>query len=374
MENKVYWSKDLIGNLFIQNPYSTFNFLCVLHYIYMSSLFTQLVSDKTLKFVPADSCDVNEIISILLDANLPIHTEAYGEKVEEILRIQYEFNNPGTFIVKDEEKNIGIFKIHLPRSKVGKTISVSALFKKLGFTKGMRAILLMSNWDEYKLKVGETYIEYIGVRDEFKENGYEAAILNKCIQLATEHDSKYITVFSPENTNYNTILENVGFKKRRNVKSPIAKLYGVTSLWNRYRYTIENVSPTIKDAIYTLKRKYEYREARSALQLSLWLLVVPIVGGILAFIRNFNLAATFWALLFLFHVIGIIIVYNEKWNAGKYIISAVMIAEAGNMTLRIISTNNWYDRTWLLMLALLDLWIAFMILRISKHVDDKIIL
>ncbi len=326
------------------------------------------MSSNEIIFVPASECDANDLVDTLVQSDLAILKESYKDNVEKILSIQYKYNNPGTYVLKNVDEIIGMIKIHLPRSKVGKTVSISTLIGNLGFKDGIRATLLMSNWDEYKLRVGEAYIEYIAIKQQFKNKGYEKIIIEEAIKLAMENDAKYITIFSPEKKD--ELLEEMEFKFKRNVYSPVAKLYGVNSKWLKYHYTIKKLTPNIQEVVEVVKRRYKYREARSALQLSIWLLLVPIVGGILAYVRGFPLATAFWIGLLIFHIIGIAVIYYEKSLLGKYLISIVMLIEAGNMALRTLNTEVWFDRGWLLLIVLIDIWIAFVILRVSNYIEE----
>ncbi|MCY3410198.1 MAG: GNAT family N-acetyltransferase [Candidatus Heimdallarchaeota archaeon] len=329
------------------------------------------MSDDQIQVCNASMCNSDDIVDALIASELPIIQEAYGENARKILEMQYKLNNPGTYVLRKGEKIIGLMKLHLPGSRVGQTVSISSLMRRLGPIGGLKATLLMSNWDEYKLSYGEAYIEYLAIIKEYHNQGYEVKLLDKAKELAIDWGASYITIFNPIGDERKDILEKYGFFRNRSISSPIAKLYGVTSKWDKYRYRIDKITPNIKQAYLTVRRRFEYREARSALQLSLWLLIVPIVGGSFAFVRNFPLAVLWWVILFLAHIAGVFVIYYEKSMFGKWLISAVMVLEAGNFVMRMINTDVWFDRGWLLLVAFIDLWIAFIILRISNNPDAK---
>ena len=113
------------------------------------------------KAVPSD---VSGIVDVLIDDNpFLVDSIFYGgiENTRNVLQNHYIDHLSGVYVLTEAELVIGVMKIHLPGVKMDKTISLPKLVRTLGIRKGIRALLLGSNWDEYKLSSGEAYIEIL---------------------------------------------------------------------------------------------------------------------------------------------------------------------------------------------------------------------
>ncbi len=327
---------------------------------------------------PAKAEDAEGIARVLLNSNSRLFDAVYKdvhEQATELLIEQFRKYNQGVHVLQEGAEIIGVMKIHIPGVKMGKTISVISLIKKLGLLKAIRAALLLSNWDEYKLSPGEAYIEFLEVRNDWKRYGCEATLIERAKSLAKETNATYLTKFTCiRDYMSKTQLERMEFDMRKKIHSPIAKLYGETGTWRKYTFTLVDGPITVKefvvDKIQIMKSKWQERrrESLAALKMSAIMSSIPIVGGILAYTRGYPYASFAWGILLIFHLTGGILILRDFY-VGKYIIGIAMISESINLLARAINTTVWMDRGWLLPVAMINIWVLITLLKSPSDQD-----
>jgi ribosomal protein S18 acetylase RimI-like enzyme len=286
----------------------------------------------------------------------------------EVLRKQFAKHFEGVYVLTEGDIVIGAMKLHLPGKKIGKTLSLWPLIKILGIRKGIRAMLLLAPWDEYRLSPGESYLEFMYIDEEWQGFGGGKLLVEKAKVLATNSNAKYLSLFVA-NRNYRArgLYEQSNFIPRRRMYSVVAKFLCTTHKWRKYTYTLIDGPITVKEfvqdkianakQVWLLKR----RKVLAATRLTLALTVVPIVAGLYAYYRGYPLAALFWVIITSFHLIGAKM-YNEGSVLGRVTLAAALIPEGINILIRSIQTNSWFDRGWLLPLSLIDIWIVFVVI------------
>ncbi|OLS19997.1 MAG: hypothetical protein HeimC2_39280, partial [Candidatus Heimdallarchaeota archaeon LC_2] len=157
----------------------------------------------------------------------------------EVIRQQFHKYYEGVYVLTEGDQTIGAMKLHLPGKKAGNTLSLRALIKILGIKKGIRAMLLLSNWDEYKLHRGEAYLEFMYVAPQWQGFGGGKMLIRKANELARQAGAKYLTLFTAaHNYRARNLYEQSGFITRRKIRSPIAKIYHTNSVWVKQTYTL----------------------------------------------------------------------------------------------------------------------------------------
>lgn len=329
----------------------------------------------------AKAGDAGAIANVLMNCDSNLIKSVYThnpEGVQILLTKQYSKNFQGILVLQEGEAIIGVMKLHLPGTKMGKTLSILDLMRTLGILKGIRALLLLSNWDEYKLSSGEAYIEFLHVHNDWKGLGCEKILLENAKVLASNSKATYLSRFIPLR-HYKEIshYEKEEFDARRKIHSPIAKLFKTTSSWRKYTFTLINGPITVKEylveKVTVMKRRWQVRkrESRAALKISLIMIVIPIVGGLFAYFRGFYPASIGWGILVLLHILGGILAFRENFLA-KYIIGTAMVSESLNLIGRAVMTDSWFDRGWLLPLAMINLWVLDSLLRTPHPKEMKI--
>lgn len=316
--------------------------------------------------------DSRAVARVLMNSDSRFFNSVYRDtklNAELLLEDQYRKHFLGLYVLQEGEEIIGVMKLHLPGREMAKTVSLSALMRRLGILKGIRATLLLSNWDEYKLSPGEAYIEFLEVSNEWKGCGAESIMYEHAQQLALDagatHISKYICI---RDYKQKALLDKFEFTMRKKIHSPIAKLYGETGTWRKYTFTLINGPITIKEymveKIDKMRNRWQMRrrESIAALRVSIIMITIPSVGGILAYDRGYPIAATGWAILFVFHIIGGLLTFRE-YVSGKYVIAIAMISESVNLVYRAISTDVWMDRGWLIPIAFTNIWVLMSVIR-----------
>ncbi|MCE7734219.1 MAG: GNAT family N-acetyltransferase [Candidatus Heimdallarchaeota archaeon] len=293
----------------------------------------------------------------------------------EVISQQFKKHYQGVYVLTEGETLIGAMKLHLPGKKGGNTLSLRSLIKILGIKKGIRAMLLLSNWDEYKLHRGESYLEFIYVDPEWQNCGGGKMLLRRATELATLSGAKYLTLFTAKyNFKARNLYERVGFITRRKIRSPIAKLLRTNSVWMKQTYTLIDGPITVKeyvqDKLQIAKGKWESRreEVIAATKLTLALTIVPIVGGTLAYVRGYPLAVLFWIIIGVLHLLGAFLMLHDS-AIGRISIIAAMIPEVINIMNRSVNASSWFDRSWLLPLALINLWILVVVVSFSDKIS-----
>ncbi|MFV2015526.1 MAG: hypothetical protein ACC656_08880, partial [Candidatus Heimdallarchaeota archaeon] len=97
-------------------------------------------------------------------------------------------------------------------------------------------------------------------------------------------------------------------------------------------------------------------EVIAAAKLTMALTIVPIVGGTLAYVRGYPLAVLFWLIIGILHLLGAFLMLQDS-SIGRISIIAAMVPEVINIMNRSVNANSWFDRSWLLPLALVNFWI-----------------
>ncbi|MCY3412625.1 MAG: GNAT family N-acetyltransferase [Candidatus Heimdallarchaeota archaeon] len=321
--------------------------------------------------------DALAITDVHLTSNSELIHSVYRDSpgARKLLENQYRKYPQGVYVLSEGEDIIGVMKLHLPGVKMGKTVSILDLILNLGLFKGVRAVLLLSNWDEYKLSPGEAYIEFMRIKDEWQGSGGEQYLYERAKQLALQAGASYVTQYVGIR-DYSSMarMEKQGFVSRRKIHSPIAKLYRETGTWRKYTYTVIDGPITVKEFIVekvqTMKIRWNERQRESiaALRVSVVMSIIPIVGGSLAYERGYPQAAMGWLILLCFHISGGLLSYREIF-IGKYLIGVSMISEAINMIGRAMNTTVWFDRGWLIPLALSNLWVLVTMLNTPSKND-----
>ena len=184
-------------------------------------------------FRPARAEDAESIASVMLGSNSDYIDSIFRnckQRAHNLLKDQYSKNLAGIYVLTDETSVIGVMKLHLPGIKMGKTISIRSLVSSLGILKGIRALLLMSNWDEYKISPGEAYIEFLHVLDEYKRSGCQKILFERAELLGREYSATHLSIYVPMRAYRDMgIVETYGFDMRGKIRSPIAKLFKVNN-------------------------------------------------------------------------------------------------------------------------------------------------
>jgi ribosomal protein S18 acetylase RimI-like enzyme len=293
-----------------------------------------------------------------------------------VLRKQYLKHYEGVYVLTEGEQIIGAMKLHLPGRKVGKTLSLWSFIKILGLRKGIRAMMLLAPWDEYRLSHGEAYLEFMYIDNEWQGFGGGKLLANKAKLLATESGAKYLSLFvAHRNYKARGMYENSGFVPRRKIYSVIAKLFGTTHKWRKYTYSCIDGPITVKeyviDKIDNVKQVWRKKrlEVIAATRLTLLLSIVPLVAGLYAYFRGYPMAALGWGIVLTFHLLGAKM-YRNGSVIGRIGIAAALIPEGINILLRSIQTNSWFDRGWLLPLSLIDMWIVYVVITSPYNIRE----
>jgi hypothetical protein len=97
---------------------------------------------------------------------------------------------------------------------------------------------------------------------------------------------------------------------------------------------------------------------------------VPIVGGTLAYVRGYHLAVLFWVIIGILHLLGAFLMLHDS-SIGRISIMAAMVPEVINIMNRSVNTESWFHRSWLLPLALINLWILIVVASYSDHITTR---
>lgn len=323
---------------------------------------------------PARIADAADIAWLQINTDSEKVSGVFKDNVKgafEVLENQYSKHHEGVFVLTEEERIIGVMKLHLPGRNTGKTLSLRSLISILGFRKGIRAALLLSTWDEYRLSAGESYLEYLYVDTEWQGYGGGKLLVNKAIELSRDSEAKYLSLFTSKyNYRAQGLYESFGFVTRRKMYSPIAKILGANSAWVKQTFTLINGPITVKeyvqDKIKTAKQIWRGKRADvvAAIRLTVALTIIPIIAGIYAFSRGYPLAVLFWIIVGTFHLIGAKLIMNGS-SLGKFGILIAMLPEGINILNRSVNAESWFDRGYLLPLAFLNIWILFVIFSYS---------
>lgn len=330
---------------------------------------------------PARPDDAKDIARLQITTDSEKMSGVFKDNVDgafKVLTEQFTKYFDGVYVLTEGEIIIGAMKLHLPGNKVGNTLSLSSLIKILGIKKGIRAMLLLSNWDEYKLNTGESYLEFLYIDPEWQGMGGGKLMVRRATELATQSGAKYLTLFTATN-NYKAkgLYESLGFITRRKIRSPIAKLLRTNSSWVRQTYTLIDGPITVKEYVQDklqmarLRWQERRKEVLAATRLTIALTIVPVVGGTLAYIRGYPLAVLFWILVGIFHLLSALLITSGS-PLGKYVIIAAMGPEGVNMMNRSVNSQSWFNRSFYLPVALINLWILFVVISYPNKLEKEL--
>ncbi|RMG28285.1 MAG: hypothetical protein D6732_18955, partial [Methanobacteriota archaeon] len=94
-------------------------------------------------------------------------------------------------------------------------------------------------------------------------------------------------------------------------------------------------------------------------------------AGSVAYVRGFHWAAYGWLLVVLAHLMGVALVFKGI-EFGRIALAVAVLLESGNMVIRSINVTEWLDRTWLITLASINLYIAYVMLFTETMRKDAI--
>ncbi|MHA2091689.1 MAG: GNAT family N-acetyltransferase [Candidatus Kariarchaeaceae archaeon] len=327
---------------------------------------------------PAVPEDADSIARLELNSGSEKISGVFRDNIEgalEVLTKQFSEHYEGVYVLTEGEIVIGAMKLHLPGKKIGKTISLRSLISILGIRKGIRAMLLLSPWDEYRLHHGESYLEFMYVDTDWQGFGGGKLLVNHAKKLAADSHAKYLSLFvASKNYKARGLYEDAEFVPRRRIYSPVAKILRTTYKWRKYTFTLINGPITVKEKIQeridTAKVIWQRkrRQVLAATRLTFALTIVPLVAGLYAYFRGYPLAALGWAIIASFHLLGSQM-YKNGSTIGRVGIAAALIPEGINILLRSISTNSWFDRGWLLPLSLIDMWIVVVVITANPELQ-----
>lgn len=330
---------------------------------------------------PATPEDAESIARLQITSGSEKISGVFRDNVEGAFRVlsdQFSMHYNGVYVLTEGEEIIGAMKLHLPGKKVGKTISLRSLVRILGIRKGIRATLLLSHWDEYRLSPGEAYLEFMYVDSTWQGYGGGKLLVRKAKSLAEESGAKFLSLFvAHQNYKARGLYEGAEFVPRRRMYSGLAKLMGATYRWRKYTYSLIDGPITVKEyvqeKISTVKQVWKRKrlEVIAATRLTIVLSIVPFVAGLYAYFRGIPMAALGWGIVLSFHLLGAKM-YRNGSRIGKIGIAAALIPEGINILLRSIQTDSWFDRGWLFPLSLIDMWIVYVTLTSSYTSDTSI--
>ncbi|MDH5402288.1 MAG: hypothetical protein OEY49_07345 [Candidatus Heimdallarchaeota archaeon] len=321
----------------------------------------------------ANPVDSEKIASLILNSNSKFMESVFLNKKEKaytVLKDHYAKFTEGIYVLTDGSDIVGVMKLHLPNFPVGKTISFLKFISKLGIRAGLRAGILLSPWDEYRISQNESYIEYLYIHKDKDHFEGSQLLLEKAYYFAKQANSKFLTRYLPVH-NFLELEEyqNFGFIRRKKISSPLAKLLRANHhKWYKHTLSIDDKPITFKeivqDKLDIMREKWRENriEVLNAVRLNVALTTVPLVAGSFAYARGYPNAAAFWALIAIAHLLGAKL-YFQGSSLGRYGIAAGVIPEGFNLLYRaFFKADNWFDRSWLLPLSFLTFWIAYVVL------------
>ncbi|MHA2503729.1 MAG: hypothetical protein ACXAE3_12780 [Candidatus Kariarchaeaceae archaeon] len=325
---------------------------------------------------PARQADAHAMASLVVQSGSKFIESVFKGDMQgayKVLLTHYQESVERIYVVTEAEKIVGLMKLHVPNQMIGNSISFLHLIKILGLKRGTRAGILLSHWDEYKQKPDEAYIEYLYVSAEWANFNVMENLLERAFHESYRAKAKYVTHFIPVN-NYLALdkFKDQGFVTRRRIRSPLAKLMGAKyTAWYRTTHTFGETPITVKEMVAekwdVVRTNWQQRrrEIGAAMRINFALTLIPVVAGSLAYTRGYPVAAAGWALILLGHLLGARL-YLKGNPYGRMGLIIAMVAEGVNLFGRSIRTDSWFDRGWLIPLALVTFWIAVVLLRNPK--------
>lgn len=145
------------------------------------------------------------------------------------------------------------------------------------------------------------------------------------------------------------------------------------------RYHLHN-SDIFENSKLHLSQKIEHmkeiwlekrREIISAIKISLLLSSIPLVAGVLAFMRGYQLAVIFWIFILSSQFLGIRL-YLSGYVMGRISLTTAMMLEGSNLIMRLLNSESWFDRIWLLPIGLLVFWLMYVFMKNPYYNHDFI--
>ena len=319
--------------------------------------------------------DVPNLVDTILDSSSLFIKNIFknrDESTRNALIETYSYNLDGLFIMTEGSEVIGVTRLQLPNEPLNKAISFSTLIKHLGWRRGLRAGFLMGPWDEYRSKRDEAYIEFMYIKTGWKSSDAGKILLNKTIDLATATKSKFISIFVPKlDQEITDLLDRRGFFRHRNIRSLVASIFSDIYQWEKWVCPTVDRPITIKglvaNRVERAKRIWHRRKKQTitSLRFTIALVIIPIIYGSLAYFRGFPLATLGWMIVLMSHIVGVISIFFKRIGGTGLLLTAVIV-ESINLIIRAILTEVWAYRLWLIPLALLNLWMVWVLYKAMK--------
>ena len=351
-------------------------------YLYMSLRHIHKYKLFSPIFRKAKFKDIYDIVNLIVNTDNYLVNSIFGGNQSlamEILMKQYHKSTEGIFILTEKDKLVGVTKLQFPDIPNNNKTNIYDLIKSMGFFKGIKCGFKLSQLDEIKLKGNEGFIEYLYVDIEWRLFNAEELLFESIIQEALRHNVDYITT-KIESVNYKSlkIFKNAGFKSSRN------KFFNPQIIFKRnkncvMRYHIHN-SDIFENSKLHLSQKIEHmkeiwlekkREIISAIKISLLLSSIPLVAGVLAFMRGYQLAVIFWIFILSSQFLGIRL-YLSGYVMGRISLTTAMMLEGSNLIMRLLNSESWFDRIWLLPIGLLVFWLMYVFMKNPYYNHDFI--
>ena len=351
-------------------------------YLYMSLSHIHKYKLFSPIFRKAKFKDIYDIVNLIVNTDYYLVNSIFGGNKSlamDILMKQYQKSTEGIFILTEKDKLVGVTKLHFPDIPNNNKTNIYDLIKSMGFFKGIKSGFKLSQLDEIKLKGNEGFIEYLYVDIEWRLFNAEELLFDSIIQEAKRHNVDYITT-KIESVNYKSlkIFKTAGFKSSK------------TKFFNSWkilkgnkncvmRYHLHN-SDIFENSKLHLSQKIEHmmeiwlekkREIISAIKISLLLSSIPFVAGVLAFMRGYQLAVIFWIFILSSQFLGIRL-YLSGYVMGRISLTTAMMLEGSNLIMRLLNSESWFDRIWLLPIGLLVFWLMYIFMKNPYYNHDFI--
>ncbi|RMG24330.1 MAG: hypothetical protein D6732_23760, partial [Methanobacteriota archaeon] len=263
--------------------------------------------------------DAEALATLAFESANPKILSAFRDKVEEgkeLLRNLYERTSDGIYVLYEGTELIGAFKIRLAEDKPSHSLGFRELIRKLGFFKGIRAGLLLSQWDEYSPKSHEVNLEFLYIRPDWKTSETYQLLLDKARSISKLRGKRFLSIFI-EGSQFLELgqFERWGFYEYKKSTSLLARVLNAPYRWRKMVAPVGNEPITVKEMV--LQKVYNVRqiwvdrkeEFIFATKLATGLTAVPIIAGSVAYVRGFHWAAYGWLLVVLAHLMGVALVF-----------------------------------------------------------------
>ena len=315
--------------------------------------------------------DAEALASLAFESENPKFLSAFRQKIEEgkeLLQDLFSRSAEGIYVLYEGTELIGAFKMRFAEDKTSSSLGFRELIRKLGFFKGIRAGILLSQWDEYSPKSHEANLEFLFIKPDWKSKETYDLLLDKAKSLSKQNKKRFLSIFI-ERFQYLELgmLERWGFYDYKTTSSLLAKILKAPYKWRKLVAPVGEEPITVKEMVLQkvnsvrqiwVDRKEEFFFAT---KLATGLTAVPIVAGTFAYVRGFHWAAYGWLLVVLAHLVGVAFIFREI-EFGRIALAVAVILESGNMILRSINAIEWLDRTLLITLASINLYVAYVML------------